>query len=176
MQLARIITPFVLGFLLLVAACSGDDDDSTSASGASGSQGSSAAAPTGVPSDDDEEDEDASSSDSSGSDAGVGTVNVGDETWTVIPSGQCEATDEGGIPVFSIAGHADGDEALEIVIDFDPRDTGLQMNVMGAGGDPGWTAVDANFVVTAGGNHISGEGDFEDPTGNTVEGSFDVRC
>jgi hypothetical protein len=176
MKTVGMLALLVLGLMLFAAACGGDDDDSTSASDASGSQASSDAAPTDVPSGDDDEGEEASSDDSSGSDAGVGTVTIGDETWTVIPSGQCEATDEGGIPVFSIAGHADGDEVLEIVIDFDPRDTGLQMTVMGGASDPGWTAIDADFVVSAGGTHISGEGNFEDPTGNTAEGSFDVRC
>jgi hypothetical protein len=181
MNLIRITTPLLLAFLLLAAACGGDDDDASSSSSSSASSngsssGTTNAAPTEATGDDDADggDGDSSSASSSGGDGGSRMVTIGGDTWTLVPD-QCEATDEGGIPVFTIAGHAEADDAIEIVINFDPRDIGLEMTVMGPGGDPSWTA-DPDVTVQAGGPLISGEGSFSSAAGEAADGSFRVVC
>ena len=165
------------GFLLFAAACGGDDDSSPS-SDAPRSSGSSDTAPTATAEEGAAESQ--PSSDSTGTDADtVGTITVGDESWMLVASVQCDFTSVPGSPitVVAIAGHAEGDESIEIAIDFDPRDIGLRLTVEGADGDPYWSAVNETFATRVGGPVIAGEGTFVDRSGsNGTAGSFDVRC
>ena len=177
------------GFLLLAVACSGGDDDSSSSpTSSSGSSGDGDAAPTATSEaaagSGGSSGGGASSSGSSGGDV-VGSVTIGDETWGIVASIQCAFTQaEGGVPgntfevtVVAIAGHAEGDESIEISIDFDPRDTGLAMALKGA--DENWVANNEGFpTVGVGTSSISGEGTFDSTSspGTSVAGSFDARC
>jgi hypothetical protein len=157
-----------IGLLVFAVACGGDDDDD-SAPAVTGSGGASTEATTAT------DEDDADDADSSSSSDSVGSVTIGDETWNIVASVQCSMeTVENGLPVISIAGHAEGDESVEITIDFDPRDTGLQLAVTGEGGDPSWMANE-DMVVSAGAVSISGEGTFTGG-GETVDGSFEAMC
>jgi hypothetical protein len=105
----------------------------------------------------------------------VGTVKIGEETWNIVASGQCSMeTVQNGLPVVSIAGHAESDESIEITLDFDPRDIGLVLTLTDAGGDPSWSA-NTDFAVQAGATHLSGEGTFS-RGGEMVPGSFEAAC
>ena len=173
------------GSLLLVAACGGGDDDSSSSpTSSSGSSGGGDAAPTAT------SEAAAGSGGSSGGaapsgDDVVGSVTIGDETWGIVANIQCDFTEtEGGVPgntfevtVVAIAGHAEGDESVEISIDFDPRDAGLAIALQG--GDAGWAANNEGFPsVSVGTTSISGEGTFDSTSspGTTETGSFEARC
>jgi hypothetical protein len=102
-------------------------------------------------------------------------VTIGGDTWNIVASVQCSMeTAQNGLPVVSIAGHAEGDESIELTLDFDPRDIGLVLAVTGAGGAPSWSA-NTDFVTQAGATRISGEGTFSGG-GETVEGSFEAAC
>lgn len=81
------------------------------------------------------------------------------------------------LTLVTIAGHAEGDESIAIVIEFDPRDTGLTLTVKGAGDSPSWAAINEGFVVRVGAISISGEGSFQGADGSgTAEGSFEASC
>ncbi len=167
------------GLLLFAAACGGDDDDPSSA-GAPASSGGGDAAPTATAADGvSPTTSSGAGSTSSGSDS-IGSVTIGDETWMIVASVQCDFTTvpDSPITVVAIAGHAEGDESIEISIDFDPRDTGLVLTVRGAGGDPGWAADNSSFTVSVGATSIRGDGSFDSMSspGTSEAGSFDARC
>ncbi len=168
-------------FLLLAAACGGDDDSSPSPSPTTpASSGGGAAAPTATA--------EASSSPASSSGGGaassggdsIGSVTVGDETWMIVASVRCDftAVPDSPLMVVAIAGHAEGDESIEITIDFDPRDTGLALILRSSGGDPAWMANNASFTVSVGATSIRGDGSFDSMSspGTSEPGSFDARC
>jgi len=161
-----------IGLLLFAVACGGDDDDDS----APAASGSGDAAPAATATTEDESDaEGGETADSSSSGESVGSVTIGEETWNIVADVQCSMeTVENNLPVISIAGHAEGDESVEITIDFDPRDTGLRLAVTGEGGDPSWMA-NQDMVVSAGAVSISGEGTFTGG-GETVDGSFEAMC
>lgn len=109
----------------------------------------------------------------------IGSISIGDQTWRIVASIGCDFDNETASPLtlVSIAGHAEGDESIEIVIQFDPRDTGLVLTVEGAGGEPSWAAINETFVTGVGAVSISGEGSFQSADGGEpTEGSFRAIC
>jgi hypothetical protein len=162
---------------LMAVACGGGDDVTEPASDTAGSVGETDATPTsGAGSAPDATDTVVPTAPTAGSSSdAIGSVTVGDESWNVVAS-ECEFTDTGTpITLVSIVGHAEEDDSIEIMLEFDPTDTGLTLTVQSAGGDPDWTAVNETFAEQVGGMHISGEGEFSGGT-ETRKGSFDLRC
>jgi hypothetical protein len=173
----KLLAFLTVGLMVFAVACGGDDDDDAAAP-ASGGASDSAPADSGGGDDagDEGDGDDAAPSDSAseGSDS-VGSVTIGADTWNIVASIQCSIATVENLPLVAIAGHAEGDESVEIAIDFDPRDFGLRLGVMGQAGEPSWSAVNESFTVQAGGNRISGEGTFSGG-GEMVEGSFEATC
>lgn len=163
--------------LLFALACGGDDDSSSSndspvASGSNGPSPAGLAEQSGSPGD--------STSDTTEASVDtVGTITVGDDTWALVASVQCDfvSIPDPPVTVVTIAGHAEGDESIEIGVDFDPRDTGLRLTVQGPGGEPSWAAISETFTTRVGATTIGGEGAFSSSGGGAeTEGSFDIRC
>jgi len=161
----RLLMGTLVSLALLSAACGGDGADSPASAPAEngGGTGSSGGGPR------------------TAGGSGMGTITVGDTTWIIVPSSQCLFAAVPGSPVtvVTVAGHAESDESITIVIGFDPRDIGLAIAVQGAGGDPSWFANNETFpTVQVGASSIRGEGMFSSVSGGpgAAAGSFDVRC
>ncbi len=178
-----IAAALVFGFLFFAAACGGDSEpsegsDTTAATSTADSAASSDPAPTATAQESAEATAAPTEPPTVDSET-IRSVSVGDQTWKIVASVECDFDSETASPLtlISIAGHAEGDESIEIVLAFDPRDTGLTLTVEGTGGEPSWAAINETFVVRAGAISISGEGSFQIPGGgDTTEGSFEASC
>ena len=101
-----------------------------------------------------------------------GTITVGDDSWTIVPSTQCSVFPGN---VVSISGHAAEDPSLEIVIDVG----GPDQVVIGSGRDALWHAGRDTLQVQVDGKHVQGTATFTrgaSGVGESRQGSFDVRC
>lgn len=101
-----------------------------------------------------------------------GTITVGEDSWTLVPSMQCSVYPGN---VVSIAGHAAEDPDLEITIDLG----GPDQVVIGSGRDALWHARKDTIEVTIDGKRVQGTAIFtqySSGTGESREGSFDVSC
>ena len=163
--MARLLMGSLVALALLSAACGVDGDDPApgAPSGDGGGTGSSGGGTT------------------TAGGSGVGTITVGDKTWVIVPSGKYlfAAVPGSQVTVVAIAGHAENDESIKIVIGFDPRDVGLAIAVQGTGGDPSWFANNETFpTVQVGASSIRAEGMFSNVSDGpgTAAGSFEVRC
>lgn len=111
----------------------------------------------------------------------TGTITVGSDTWTVVPSTQCSVYPG---DVVSIAGHAPSDEAIEIVLDYDPSSELIQAYVKGPDDSPYWIAADDDISFEIDGKTVAGSGTFSVGLGARVEegqprqaeGSFEINC
>ena len=101
-----------------------------------------------------------------------GTFTVGKQTWTLVPSTQCSIYPGN---VVSIAGHAEEDPSLEIIIDYGGPDGAR----IGPDSVSGWQAMPETLIIEIDGRHVHGEATFSEffgGRGDKAEGSFDVDC
>jgi hypothetical protein len=104
-----------------------------------------------------------------------GTITVGDETWTFVPSTQCSVYPGN---LVSIAGHAKEDESVEIVIDASDEWAG-GVRVGKDGTDTSWHAVPDSIAVTIENKRVMGTASFATSSYSVeavAEGSFDIEC
>jgi hypothetical protein len=102
-----------------------------------------------------------------------GTITVGGETWTFVPSTQCSVYPGN---VVSIAGHAAENPDLEIIIDWGGPN---QARIAESDSGPGWHAVRDTLDVQINGKNVTGSATFSEyfsGTGERAEGSFDIQC
>ena len=100
-----------------------------------------------------------------------GTISIGEHNWNVVPSIQCSVFPGN---VVSIAGHAAGDESVEITIDFGGPD-GVRV---GEGNDA-WHARKETIEKQIEGKRVKGTATFFKYTGkpeDARQGSFEVSC
>jgi hypothetical protein len=102
-----------------------------------------------------------------------GTVTVGDRTWKIVPSIQCSIYPG---DVVSIAGHAESDPNLEIVIDNDPNGpSGVRIG--GSGQAVNWHSERESFSIQINGKQVHGSAVFTSYSSEeTVQGEFKVDC
>jgi hypothetical protein len=101
-----------------------------------------------------------------------GTITVGGQTWTIVPSTQCSVYSES---MLNIAGHAEEDGSLEIVIDFG----GPNQVRVGEGRDALWHAVRDSINMEVDGRRVRGTANFTksaEGAGPAVPGSWEVDC
>lgn len=111
----------------------------------------------------------------------TGTITVGDETWTVVPETQCSIYSG---DVVSIAGHAAGDEAIEIVLDHDLSLGLVSAYVKGPDDSPHWVARKDDVSFEIDGKTVTGSGTFSIAPGARVQegqpreaqGTFEITC
>jgi hypothetical protein len=146
---------FLLAFITIaLTSCGGNDDAKSSPSATA--QSSSGAAPASK----------------SVSKRG-GSITVGAESWTFVPSTQCSVYPG---DVVSIAGHAKEDESVEIVIDWGGP-TGVHVGQDQT--DTSWHAVADSIKLTIDDKRVSGTASFAKTSYSTnavSEGSFDIEC
>ena len=104
-----------------------------------------------------------------------GEITVGEQTWKIIPSIQC-----GVYPgdVVAIAGHAESDPDLEIVIDNDPGGRS-EVRIGGEGQAITWYSVKESLQLTINGRQVQGNATFSTGyggSGESKQGSFKVNC
>ncbi len=104
----------------------------------------------------------------------TGTITVGDETWTFVPSTQCSVYPGN---VVHIDGTAKEDGSVEIVLDVMADYRGMQVGEDGAG--TSWYAVPDSLAVTIDDQHVKGTASFSMNSYSTevaAKGSFDIEC
>lgn len=104
-----------------------------------------------------------------------GTITVGGQTWTFVPSTQCSVYPGN---VVHIAGHAAEDPSLEIVIDYSPED-GFAGARVGSESGAGWHAMPGTLEFDIEGQRVSGSATFNvyaTGTGDSAAGTFEIRC
>lgn len=102
-----------------------------------------------------------------------GTIAVGEESWTIVPSISCSIYPGG---IVNIAGHAAENPELEIVIDWGGPN---QARIAESDSGPGWHAIRDTLNVEVDGNTVRGSATFSEyftGTGDRAEGSFEVDC
>ena len=103
-----------------------------------------------------------------------GTLEIGDERYTVVPAVQCRVFPG---PVAYVAGHVVGDESIEITMDYSPDDGLASVAVTKPDGMRLWWAEDEAVKFEISGQTISGRAAFSSSQGgDTTEGRFDIRC
>lgn len=115
------------------------------------------------------------------SSSNTGTITVGDDTWTVVPETQCSVYSGDTV---AIAGHAAGDETIEIVLDHDPSLGLVQAYVKGPDDSPHWVAGKDDVSFEIDGKSVTGSGNFSVGLGAPVEegqprearGTFEINC
>ncbi len=102
-----------------------------------------------------------------------GTITVGEESWTIVPSISCSVYPGN---VVNIAGHAAENSELEIVIDWGgPNHARIAESDSG----PGWHAIRNTLDVQVDGKTVKGSATFSEyfgGAGEQAEGSFEVNC
>ena len=102
-----------------------------------------------------------------------GTITVGDETWSFVPSIQCSVYPGN---VVSIAGHAKEDESVEIIIDWGGP---VGVRIGRDSNDTSWHAVQDSIEMTIENKRVSGTASFATSSYSTnavAQGSFDIEC
>jgi hypothetical protein len=103
-----------------------------------------------------------------------GTLTVGGDSWTLVPSTQCSIYSD---DLVNIAGHAAEDPSVEIVIDYGGP-TGVTIGTVSQ--EPWWQAVqDSIAIEIENRRRVRGTATFEvfrNGTRGSVEGSFDITC
>jgi hypothetical protein len=106
-----------------------------------------------------------------------GTITVGQQTWKLVPKIQC-----GVYPgdVVAIAGHAESDPDLEIIIDNDPNGrSGVRIGQDDGGGEVSWHSIRETLDMTVSGKQVRGSAMFSTSyggAGDTAKGEFTVDC
>ena len=104
-----------------------------------------------------------------------GSITIGDRTWLIIPSIQCSVYPG---DVVAIAGHAESDPDLEIVIDNDPNGRS-GVSIGGKGQAVTWHSVKESLQMTIDGKQVQGSATFSADFGGggeTEQGTFKVDC
>lgn len=102
-----------------------------------------------------------------------GTITVGGETWTIVPSISCSVYPGG---IVNIAGHAAENPELEVVIDWGEPN---QARIAESDSEPGWHAIRDTLEIRVDGSKVTGHATFSEFSGGTgkrAEGSFQVGC
>jgi hypothetical protein len=102
-----------------------------------------------------------------------GTITVGEESWTIVPSISCSVYPGN---VVHIAGHAAENAELEIVIDWGGP---TQARIAESDSGPGWHAIGETLEVQVDGKSVKGSASFSEyfgVAGERAEGSFEVNC
>ena len=106
-----------------------------------------------------------------------GTITVGDQTWTLVPSMQCSVYPNNQV---NIAGHAANDPDFEITVDYYPDGDGPIGVTGGSYGRAGsWGTQRPTVTFTIEGKHVRGTATFDVITQQgqqTVDGSFSITC
>lgn len=143
----RIIEGAAILAVMSIAGCSGPDSDNGGSESTAASQ-------------------------SAGQQRG-GTITVGEESWTIVPSISCSVYPNN---VVHIAGHAAENTGLEIVIDWGGPN---QARIAESDSGPGWHAIRDTLEVQVDGKTVKGSATFSEyfsGTGDRAEGSFEVNC
>jgi len=107
-----------------------------------------------------------------------GTITVGEDHWTVVPSIQCSVFPNN---VVNIAGHAASDPQLQMVVEYGGP-TQIRIGSDNDARDKGaWYAVPETIEITVEGKRVRGTATFVftgHPGGSAEsrQGSFDVQC
>lgn len=153
----------IAALALAAVACGGDDDDAGSGDRTPPADPTQPAAPT-QPSGDG----------GNATETGAGTVTIGDTTWTVEPDQQCSVYPG---PVVAISGRAAEDPRVEITIDYDEAAGPNAVWLRDVETSAVWSAEGDQVSFDIAGNTVRGTGTFYNwTTGETADGSFDVRC
>jgi hypothetical protein len=102
-----------------------------------------------------------------------GTITVGEESWTIVPSISCSVYPG---DVVHIAGHAEENAELEIVIDWGGPN---QARIAESDSGPGWHAIRDTLAVQVDGKTVKGSATFSEyfgGAGERADGSFEVNC
>ena len=102
-----------------------------------------------------------------------GTITVGEESWTIVPSISCSIYPGN---IVNIAGHAAENTELEIVIDWGGPN---QVRIAEHDSAPGWYADRETLDVQVDGKTVKGSATFGEHfggRGQQAEGSFEVNC
>jgi hypothetical protein len=106
-----------------------------------------------------------------------GTITVGEQVFTFVPSIQCSVYPGN---VVSIAGHATEDESAEITIDYTPDGDGPTGVTIGTDSRPGsWFSIGETLHFEIDGRHVRGTTTFSEyrgGNGRNEKGSFDISC
>ncbi|HEX7719952.1 MAG TPA: hypothetical protein VF389_09105 [Woeseiaceae bacterium] len=143
----RIVKGAAILVALNVAGCGGPDGDNGGSTSPAGSQ-------------------------SAGQQRG-GTITVGEESWTIVPSISCSIYPGN---IVNIAGHAAENTELEIVIDWGGPN---QVRIAEHDSAPGWYAVEETLDVQVDGKTVKGSATFGEHFGGggeQADGSFEVTC
>ncbi len=153
----------IIGTVALVAACGGDDSEDTPNNGATPDMGSQ---PTAGP-----------SGGQGGQGDQGGTITIGDQTWTIVPTIQCGNYYEQTGQVY-ISGVAAEDENIEISIDYDDSLKAAAVGHSQSREAPQWQAnEDSGITFEVDGDTIRGSGTFIDFLSLEEQpGSFEVTC
>lgn len=110
-----------------------------------------------------------------GADNNAGTIRVGEQSWTLVPSIQCGVYPG---PMVAIAGHAAGKPDIEITIDYDPSSDFVEAKVTGGDEEMNLSARDDDLSVDVNGKTVTGTGSFRSGwgAGPVTEGSFRIDC
>ena len=104
-----------------------------------------------------------------------GTITIGADTWKIVPYMQCSVYPGN---IVALAGHAEGESKLEIVIDHDPSGpSGVRLG--SESGSDGWFSVAGSIEFEIDGKRVSGSGTFSARMGGggeTAHGNFAVDC
>ena len=102
-----------------------------------------------------------------------GTITVGEESWTIVPSISCSIYPGN---IVNIAGHAAENAEMEIVIDWGGPN---QVTIAEHDSAAGWYADRETLVVQVDGKTVKGSATFGEHfggRGEQAEGSFEVNC
>lgn len=168
--------PLLLALLLLGVACGDDDDDAAGDPDSSSNPGD--ASDATAQDDGSPESEATNSAPENGGTSAGGSISIGEESWMIVPAVQCGIF---GSDVVAIAGYAESNEDVEIVIDYDPGNDLVGVRVQGPNDAPYWLAGDGSvgddLEFNVSGDTVSGSGSFyEFGVGDPVPGSFEVTC
>ena len=106
-----------------------------------------------------------------------GTITVGEQSFTFVPSIQCSVYPNNQV---NIAGHTAEDESLEVTIDYYPENDGPIGVILGTDGrDGSWFSSRESTKFEIDGRQVRGTTtftEFRGGNGKSAEGSFEIRC
>lgn len=106
-----------------------------------------------------------------------GTITVGEQLFTFVPSIQCSVYPNNQV---NIAGHTAEDESLEVTIDYYPENDGPIGVILGTDGrDGSWFSSRETTKFEIDGRQVRGTttfSEFRSGNGKSAEGSFEISC
>lgn len=140
--------------LLLLAGCGAEENAASAEQSAGGAAGDDAAV-------------------TSSGNGSTREISVGEQTWTIVANIQCSVYPG---PLVHVAGHAEGDEQMEITFDYGGP---TQISVHDTRTGSQWRASANSMQVNIDGKRVSGTAEFfSNGAGGlqSAEGSFDIQC